>query len=953
VDKQVWYQVHNAGVAAAPANHRTELYLDGNLRAVHYVPDNLAPGERKSYYFDKFQWVCGEQQDEVTVHTDSEQKIPESNEQNNKCLETWKCDTEPPQIISGPKATDVETDEVKIEWTTDTPATGKVHYNTWAGWYGKEVSSAALVTQHMMVLKDLAPGTVYHYQVQSSDAAGNAVVSDGQHFRTKAPSDGQPPKMTSLATMGRQWPLEFRAEAEDQTGVARVEFYLEHQNEMIHIETDYSPPYYCHFNPEMLEVSSAEFAGTHRFIGEAHDLGGLSGTMQADLSHIHDCLNRLEVYILSPGIDGVVYTDSLVAPSEVIQIVAQAREFNGFEVRELPRGPWGGGTMLSEDYDAVQQVEFRVDGSLIATVTPPPEQFEVTQNYNVAGLALGSHSIWVTAQGNSGCRLTTIRRFEVRPREPALRLERNAVRNGNFIDVTLVVANVGSGTANLKRMRETMVGFQPTMADGGFYSVDHYEYVPADRQNAIEIDFNGASISLLPGREIEMPYKVVSILYNGFETYQIGGAAEIEFDDNYGVSHTQAMADVCPWVESGTNPRATVALAATEALATADYLIITNPRNLLGIYSESDSNQLLARLAELATLRNGALGYYHSYGSFTIHYDRNDGVAIGNIFGDLRQELMLADNDDDRIRIHTADSQQWIGGQLPVVFDGLHEDDRIAVGNVWTLESSSFAAHTRAEVVVADGHGSGEGVITIYRFFPGDGGLLPFAVDYGFRGGDGLTVGDVIGGEAFHPGDEILIARPDDDRIDVYQDQELTPALSISCTHFQSRGIIAAGNILGDAFDEIIIPETSRIWVYDGDNPAGHMITSIPRGLASADALAVGDVLGDDRDEILIADESDDRIYLYSYDVAAGRMQQVGDLRARSLHRHDDLAVADIVHGGKAEILIIRGHGTDNHSKGEVQVISWSTGETPGDRHALDDLSVRRRSSRPSRAHMI
>ncbi|MCF6339024.1 MAG: fibronectin type III domain-containing protein [Gammaproteobacteria bacterium] len=73
--------------------------------------------------------------------------------------------------------------EATLNWTTDEPADSQIMYGTAPGTYELgTVSSAALVQNHSITLAGLTPGTVYYYQVSSSDADGNTRSSADLNF---------------------------------------------------------------------------------------------------------------------------------------------------------------------------------------------------------------------------------------------------------------------------------------------------------------------------------------------------------------------------------------------------------------------------------------------------------------------------------------------------------------------------------------------------------------------------------------------------------------------------------------------------------------------------------------------------------------------------------------------------------------------------------------------------
>jgi LmbE family N-acetylglucosaminyl deacetylase/regulation of enolase protein 1 (concanavalin A-like superfamily) len=73
-----------------------------------------------------------------------------------------------------------------ITWTTDEPAMSAVPFGPTTAYGGGTVSSTAFSQTHRALLRDLACGTVYHFQLRSLDAAGNEAVAPDATFTTRA-----------------------------------------------------------------------------------------------------------------------------------------------------------------------------------------------------------------------------------------------------------------------------------------------------------------------------------------------------------------------------------------------------------------------------------------------------------------------------------------------------------------------------------------------------------------------------------------------------------------------------------------------------------------------------------------------------------------------------------------------------------------------------------------------
>jgi hypothetical protein len=100
---------------------------------------------------------------------------------------TWTVDTQPP-VISSVSASPGSGGSATITWSTTNEASdSRVDYGTSPSSLTLDVTNAALVTSHSIVLSGLAPNTTYYYRVTSRDAASNpatAPIGDPGSFTT-------------------------------------------------------------------------------------------------------------------------------------------------------------------------------------------------------------------------------------------------------------------------------------------------------------------------------------------------------------------------------------------------------------------------------------------------------------------------------------------------------------------------------------------------------------------------------------------------------------------------------------------------------------------------------------------------------------------------------------------------------------------------------------------------
>ena len=100
-------------------------------------------------------------------------------------------------VVLGPATTS----SCQLDWTTNIPADSAVDYGTSTLYGASTPVDPTMVTSHQVVLSGLAPGTVYYYQLRSTDSKSNNARSSGHSFKT---SSGGPSITTQPARRSRQ-----------------------------------------------------------------------------------------------------------------------------------------------------------------------------------------------------------------------------------------------------------------------------------------------------------------------------------------------------------------------------------------------------------------------------------------------------------------------------------------------------------------------------------------------------------------------------------------------------------------------------------------------------------------------------------------------------------------------------------------------------------------------------
>lgn len=96
-------------------------------------------------------------------------------------------DTKAPSIIAGPYAENITTQSADIVWTTNESASHKVYLGLSQDTLDKTVSLTGYHTAHRVPVSELSADTLYYFQVESADLAGNKITSEVKSFKTLKP----------------------------------------------------------------------------------------------------------------------------------------------------------------------------------------------------------------------------------------------------------------------------------------------------------------------------------------------------------------------------------------------------------------------------------------------------------------------------------------------------------------------------------------------------------------------------------------------------------------------------------------------------------------------------------------------------------------------------------------------------------------------------------------------
>lgn len=746
------------------------------------------------------------------------------------------------------------------------------------------------------------------------------------------------PDVNAFYVGGGMEGLEFQAEAEGE--MDRVEFYMDGT----FVGTAYSAPYVINWHPALSGMSWAELAGDHMMSARAFDVDDKEHTLQSTWRWNDNCTDIVpDIRITFPWNQHMIYAYTGTTPSEEVLLTAEASVLDLY---------WNPATAIFQEQDLpVDRVRFYVD-SVFAGETNQPSagtDFTFQVPFNTGGMGLGYHSVLAYAYTDSGCIAGDTSTILVEG-PPNLDATREVLVCENQYTVTVTVENTGEGDARFVTVRDSALGLQiASVSDNE--DLSGYAYDPLTRRSYIE--FYDPRIET--NESVSFTYHAIPILFDGVEEYEIGGDSKIFYTDLGGnevertIFATPDDAELCghPVMQS-------VSSQARACVRRADYLLVTNPQNLLGLYDTGDVGLTLAKMAELAVYRNGVLGYYGTRLPLSTHYRAGDLITTGNIIDGRYREVMVWDDSDHLLRVYNRFGHKEIAVDpptdpatflLPFELD-LRDGDKLAAGDVLP-ERGDASRHGHEEIVVAwsSAHGSDAGWVTAYswNYVADSRSFSSYHEDLSFGDDDELLVGDVLRGGSFDEDKHEIIRIAPDGTMTLHEGLTIAPAESV-VTVYQVGDGTAIGNLLDDEAEEVLILDRSAHFfsIYQWDAIAGSMVERYSGWLGDGwnedETVAVGNVTGDEKAEILFADPEEQEISVLAYDPSAG-FTRVKTFE-QFFHASDPLVLlaANVMGSGEAEILVPRGSTARDYVPGEISAISYSDAESPGDRHALDEL---------------
>jgi hypothetical protein len=672
----------------------------------------------------------------VGVLADSGDILVETDEINNLWSANWTCDQQPPEIV-GPEIVRVGETAADIQWTTNEPCNGWLEWGTSPDDPTPEtVPGGTNATVHNASLSELTPGDTYFVRAFCTDASRLTSNTEAVLFETLPPGAG-PPRLRSLTLQSYPSPMydfwELVLEMEEDPYMDRVEFAMDGYL----VGLDYSGEssggylfYRAYLSPAAMGLSREQFFQRHTFQATAFrqhpdGIGDLIEELTPEETDPY-----ISVDILEPHHLHKVYIEGETVPAgTILDISVRAAAFdwhctwNGFgEASVVPPGLEGVDCDDLSQHEA-ETVAMWIDGDRVYQAPPAPGELLISFQTDIGGLGIGSHQLEAVAFA-SGVSATDQKTLIVEQGEPELEVSRSVRREGNTLEVTLDLRSVGTLDARVTQITDNIVGLQQVIAThpSGDYAVSTscWDWLAPDSslmRTAVPIQFliPGAGgltyVTIPPGEHYSVSYVAVPILFEETVTRSIGKySVLVELVEEGTNTCTETFNVPCNAVDDAVHGLIPLDSAAGLAIGEADYILVTNPRRVEEFLGSFPGVPLLfANMAELASLKNGVLGYLYIYDDQSV---LDDLIEPGNywaesldpVFQEVDQGYVLIVGETEIVASNFIGSDKFFTG--PNIVEHTQDSD--------ILYAHTYGETARPELVVGRVIGNTATVLNTY-----------------------------------------------------------------------------------------------------------------------------------------------------------------------------------------------------------------------------------------------
>jgi hypothetical protein len=470
-----------------------------------------------------------------------------------------------PVVIDGPHVK-CGTEWALVTWTTDESADGTVRYDTQSGDYRYSESHAGSSKVHSVNITGLQPSTAHRFQVISTDQDGNTVTSEESFFVTQSVPDIEDPVVSLSALEGTiNGTRMVMAEAADNSGVDRVEFYLNG----IKVFTDYSAPYQWPFD------TTAFIDGDYTIVAKAHD----------DYGKVAQDSTKVQTKNTPDPAAPYVHISSWGRSDDYVTFWIDLLDDNG----------------LSTAHVYVDGVQMQFEG-----FSTHPNKASIEFKWDIRSVPKGiEYRIGAMAydiDGKTGLDTQDILLPAAPDIDPKLVVtSRKVTRNQNTFLIEITVKNVGSGNATEIVLEDYLRLFQPISRN-----TTSEDYISEYNPNAkwwYCLIMSKTDISA--GESRTFSYNAVPVMLQSGPFQAKIDKLGIWYEGHDDAEYSSSLKTPLKYTTGGE----AIQTAYLNSLKAANYLIVTNPSRMLYYHKKRDIQGLLSTTAKLAMIRHGALGY--------------------------------------------------------------------------------------------------------------------------------------------------------------------------------------------------------------------------------------------------------------------------------------------------------------------------------------------------------
>lgn len=937
-NKKINYTIKNIGHYKTYRSFDIALYVDGELKDVNSISDELKPDDIYSGYFKNYTLPCANLY--VKVIVDVNNFIVEENEANNtkelNCV--CKLDNTPPKITKGPIVDKITQNSAVIYWETDEESDSEVILSTKSQSEEKKEKDKRFVLNHSISLTNLKPGVIYEFYVKSTDRSGNFVKSKYKYFKTLEEEDNEKPTINLIVPSQMTGKTKIIANVRDNKNIDRVIFLIDG----IEVYTDYSYPYEYFFDTKSYSN------GFHNFGAYALDKSG-NRIYTVVGGEIINTVAIFHVSILEPQPNSVV--GGLTTVKIRVESTVNFDEWFGVSKVEI----YENDTLKSSmEYGGERCI---VERQQRRCITLPPEPLPFEKSYDILikeaerenenrNIKLSvkvhfSNGIICEESVNLIRKFTPIKRINV---------VRRVYKSGNHYDVEVIVVNTGNIDFEYNYFclddyhKGYMVGTNIKVLKPGniedqnwSYELTYKNFDPTLGNPNLNIKFSKKNFLLEPREFRIIKYQLVPILYDIIQVEHLIGYKPIEVE--YGENESLVKIEHFNESYSGENEL-------LQLTRVSDYLIVTNPVSLYdnNIHRLHGYNELLSIMAELAIEKNGILGfvvtpvpvssevYRDTFLYWGNNYLRNDWSENGYLLIVGETEIVpsftsrwdpICNGRDDTTTIHCTDHPyastsgelihpeicigRIIGDdayqlKIPIqtsldVKNGKAEFLRNKTGHPNPIKSFPFTLYSGDKVSTGDINDDGKDEIIIasdkddkIKILDMNGNIIK-QWSLNIEKNDFVEVISDVDGDKKN---DILHAQEKDNKIKIYNlDGNVLKEWNLN---FGEKDFVSVAKIYGDRYDNILLAlyDSDKIQIFDIN---GHTMREFQLTLNDDDRIIIGNINGDDYDEIIHVSRSENKIRFYSsYGI---RMREW----ILYFDEDDDIAVGDVDNNNGEEII--------------------------------------------------